>query len=146
MGKIASFIACPLRSKLVLFQVFLLLPFFQLCAVSLSLSQLIKAFRLEPATHARDTSQGNEEYIKLISWAIQRIQKNIPLMHHARCLAQALTVRYLLRKKHIASVLLVGVQIEKQDQLAAHAWIVCNNMTINFGSNSEKFTEIARFY
>lgn len=148
MNKFVIFSQQPLKIKILLLKILFLLPTTQLCVTILPLNKLITIFRLKRSIQKpQEISDPTEkEYIALIYWAISSIQRNVPFMHHAQCLAQALTARYLLRIKHLPCTLLIGANIKDKGQLEAHAWLIHGNSTLNFGCNNEKFTELTRFY
>ena len=148
MSKFVIFLQQPFKTKVLLLKILFLLPATQLCVTILPLNKLITIFRLKQSTQK---PQGifdptEREYIALIYWAVSSIQRNVPFMHRAQCLAQALTARYFLRKKHLPCTLLIGANIKNKGQLEAHAWLTHGNSTLNFGSNNEIFTELTRFY
>lgn len=67
-------------------------------------------------------------------------------MRFAKCLAQALTAKHLLKKKKTSCVLIIGAKIVEKKQLEAHAWLECAQLTMNFGADKGDFTELVRFY
>ena len=56
-----------------------------------------------------------------VGWAVTRIATYFPLS--AKCLAQALTARAMLRRRGIASIMHVGVARSEEAAFEAHAWL-----------------------
>ncbi len=56
-----------------------------------------------------------------VGWAVTRAAAYLPLP--ARCLAQALAARAMLRRRGIASLMRVGVARPDSVSLEAHAWL-----------------------
>ncbi len=131
-----------------LIQTTLLLISVQVCVSFLSLPLLIKIFKLNkyPHTPVNDLPHSAEKNIDQVYWAISTARRVVPFMSYAKCLAQALTAKHLLKKKKIACVLFIGAKIVGKKKLEAHAWLQCAQITMNFGADDNDFTELVRFY
>ena len=58
-----------------------------------------------------------------VSWAVQAIARHAPL--DFVCLPQAIAAKWMLRRRHLASTLYLGVASgrEKEEAMTAHAWL-----------------------
>jgi hypothetical protein len=66
---------------------------------------------------------------------LRQLRVGIPLIAQrtpwrSNCLAQALTAAHILRQKHIAYTLYLGVNTMKPQTLSAHAWIQVGNLIL----------------
>nr|WP_319997131.1 lasso peptide biosynthesis B2 protein [uncultured Draconibacterium sp.] len=58
------------------------------------------------------------------------------------CLVESLAVSFMLQRRGIASVMYLGLQIDKESEkkLKAHAWLISENITIT--PNAGNFKEV----
>lgn len=68
-----------------------------------------------PATEAQ------RQQVRAVGWAVTRLAARLPI--GARCLAQALAARAMLRRRGIASTMHIGVARPGATSLEAHAWL-----------------------
>lgn len=71
---------------------------------------------------------------QVIVWSVKHVAKLVP---GALCLAQALSVRYLLLRARKESIVRVGVKSDEKDGLGAHAWVIYEGRCIIGGSEEE---------
>ncbi len=96
---------------------------------------------------------------KSISKVIRKAANNVPW--NAVCLPKAIAAKWMLRKRHIPSMLFLGVSssneavlendaqqemIRNKPQLAAHAWLKTGDMVVTGKNGHEKFTPLKTFY
>jgi hypothetical protein len=60
--------------------------------------------------------------IKNVGQIIKSVQNNVPW--HNTCLVEALTGKFLLKKQNVETVIVMAVRKEN-DELKAHAWLLC---------------------
>lgn len=77
-----------------------------------------------------------------LSKVVKSIAKKLPF--RAQCFEQALALQILLKKKKIPSEIVFGLHSQK-DKLAAHAWCVCNGITLSGEKGKEQFKVIKSF-
>lgn len=83
-------------------------------------------------------------YSRLIGRMVAKIARITPWP--SKCLVQALTVKFLLRRFKIANEMFIGVAIDDKQKLSAHAWINVFDITVVGGTNSaEQFKVIKLF-
>ncbi len=63
------------------------------------------------------------------------------------CFEQALCAKWMLKRRKYASTIYFGIKKEQADnQIQAHAWVVCNNEIVTGGKQAGEFKVISRFY
>jgi hypothetical protein len=77
-----------------------------------------------------------------VGWAVTRAAAYLPLP--ARCLAQALAARAMLRRRGIGSVMHVGVARPDEGALEAHAWLEAAGMEVTGYPVPPRLREIGR--
>jgi hypothetical protein len=61
------------------------------------------------------------------------------------CLVRALAGHMMLRRRHLPSVLQLGVRAGAEREMSAHAWLKCGDIEVVGVENSAEFTPIAIF-
>jgi hypothetical protein len=63
------------------------------------------------------------------------------------CLQQAVAAQWMLKRRHIAGTLYLGVSKNeaKPMKLAAHAWLRCGNLILTGRESHRQFTVVAKF-
>ncbi len=78
-----------------------------------------------------------------IGWAVRAVAAHTPW--ESACLAQAITAKRMLRRRHLPSTLYLGVAKSKDAPMQAHAWLCCNGSILTGESGHQRFTVIASF-
>lgn len=63
-----------------------------------------------------------------VGWAVTRIAAYFP--QSAKCLAQALTARAMLRRRGVGSIMHVGVARSEEAAFEAHAWLEAGGVEV----------------
>ena len=82
------------------------------------------------------------DFVRRVGVAVARAANNVPW--RSDCFPQTVAARTLLRRRGYRSTIHFGVEREGEDELNAHAWLTCGNMTVTGGSGLERFTELHR--
>ena len=63
------------------------------------------------------------------------------------CLPQAMAAQWMLKRRHIAGTLYLGVAKDetKPEKLAAHAWLRSGDVLLTGGAGHRQFTVVATF-
>lgn len=69
----------------------------------------------------RLATEEEQQQARAIGWAVTKTAAHLPI--DARCLAQALAARAMLRRRGIASMMHIGVARPDATSLEAHAWL-----------------------
>ena len=56
-----------------------------------------------------------------VEWAVYAASEYAPMKFV--CFPQAVTAKWMLRRRHLASTLYLGVALKKDDKMIAHAWL-----------------------
>jgi Transglutaminase-like superfamily len=62
------------------------------------------------------------------------------------CLVRALAAQMMLRRRHLPSVLQLGVRAGAATDLSAHAWLKCGDVNVIGDESAAEFTPIAAFH
>ena len=65
--------------------------------------------------------------IDRVAWTVRAVSEFVP---GATCLTQALSGQVLLARRGYPTCLHIGVAKERQDELAAHAWLECDGRIV----------------
>ncbi|OPY76055.1 MAG: hypothetical protein A4E64_01706 [Syntrophorhabdus sp. PtaU1.Bin058] len=82
---------------------------------------------------------------RMIGQAVRSAANNTPW--ESVCLAQAVAGQWMLKRRHIAGTLYLGVTKDatRPEMLAAHAWLRCGNMILTGREGYRQFTVVASF-
>ena len=78
-----------------------------------------------------------------VSWAVQTAAKHVPLGFV--CLPQAMAAKWMLRRRHLASTLYLGVARPDEVKFTAHAWLRAGDKILTGHAESRTHTAIATF-
>jgi hypothetical protein len=78
-----------------------------------------------------------------VGWAIMKLARFLPW--DARCLAQAVAGKWMLRRRGLPSTLYLGVDRGRESWLEAHAWLRCGTEFVTGQRQHERFTVLATF-
>jgi hypothetical protein len=84
-----------------------------------------------------------EEQARQVGWAVQSLAHYLPW--DAKCLAQAMAARWMLRRRRLPSTFYLGVDHGQDKWLEAHAWLRCGNEIVTGAAFHERFKVIAAF-
>ena len=78
-----------------------------------------------------------------ISWAVQSVAAHVPLGFV--CLPQAMAAKWMLRRRHLASTLYLGVARPDEVKFTAHAWLRAGDKILTGRAESRTHTTLATF-
>lgn len=78
---------------------------------------------------------------RLVGWAVERLSPRRPW--RAKCLAQAVSAKWMLQRRGLPSTLYLGVDHGETTWLEAHAWLRCGGEFITGEPQHERFQVIA---
>jgi hypothetical protein len=121
--------------------------FIQACLISLEVKVMTSIFPIRYynrfLTRRIPEKSINPELIHILSKALIRCKRHFPI--RTKCLEEAITGKFLLRKYGISSTLYLGVCKENEEKLVAHAWLSSDDQIITGGRGYEKFTIVSSF-
>ena len=88
---------------------------------------------------------GDLDRARLIGWAVRTAAGHTPWA--SVCLPQAVTAKWMLRRRHIAGTIYLGVAKSgtAPDRLNAHAWLRCGDEILTGGRGHAGFTVVSTF-
>lgn len=90
-----------------------------------------------PAEETRE----NLKTARIIGYHVDRVTEHTPW--ESKCLVRALTAGRILKKRHIASTLYLGVG-KDNEKMVAHAWLRCGQLYVT-GGNGAPYAMVAKF-
>ncbi len=84
-----------------------------------------------------------EQAAERIGWAVRAIAHRTPW--ESACLAQAISAKAMLRRRHITSTLYLGLAKDSGQKLQAHAWLRCGAEVLTGKAGHERFSVISSF-
>jgi hypothetical protein len=93
----------------------------------------------------RSINQEQKNEAQRVGWAVTTLARYFPW--DAKCLAQAVTGKWMLQRRGIPSTLYLGVKRDDEEGkwLEAHAWLRCGNNIITGEPQHERFKVLATF-
>jgi len=84
-------------------------------------------------------------YVRMVGQAVRSAADNTPW--ESLCLPQAVAGQWMLKRRHIAGTLYLGVSKDKTktEGLAAHAWLRYGNIILTGREGHRQFTVVATF-
>lgn len=78
-----------------------------------------------------------------VGWYVNKLSNFTPW--ESKCLVRAFTAQIILKLLRIPSTLYFGMAKTDSNQLLAHAWLRCGNLTITGARERERFKAVAQF-
>jgi hypothetical protein len=95
-----------------------------------------------PAEVVAESSEAQRVAALDVGWAVTRAAACLPVP--ARCLAQALAARAMLRRRGIGSIMHVGVARPDEAAFEAHAWLEAAGIEVTGYPVPQRLREIGR--
>lgn len=83
---------------------------------------------------------GPRIHMGLLAWAVETVA---PVVPHATCMTQALTLRYLAAREGLACTIRIGVKQDQGKPFEAHAWVIADGK-IMIGGKDETIATFTR--
>jgi len=85
----------------------------------------------------------NSAKINDVEHAVRRASRFC--LHKSRCYDQALTGKFMLKRRNLPATIYFGLAKDVQNGLSAHAWVRCGSRIVTGKKGMENFTVIAAF-
>jgi hypothetical protein len=141
MNRLRKFLALPASERLLALEAALELAVASVLLAVLPFHRIAR--RLGPLGDDIDSTT-DPERLRPIGRAVKRAARHLPW--HPLCLPQAMAARAMLRRRHIASTLHLGVAVSPDDRaMSAHAWLTVGKIDVIGSPAQDDFTVLARF-
>lgn len=97
--------------------------------------------KIDPDTPQKPLTEAQRQVVIRVAWAMAVAGRYVPW--RSDCLVQALAARAWLAGRGIESRLVLGMPNRKGDRFEAHAWLVCDDITVT-GGNVTDYTAFGR--
>jgi len=128
MNSIRKFFRLKTPEKLMLLESIILLGFFRLILLIMPFKRIAPYLGQHMQESPMESRTEELTVIKRISWAVQATSRRT--FWKSKCLVQALTAKFMLRRRHISSTLYLGVARDGNQSLIAHAWLRSGETTV----------------
>ena len=128
-----------------LLEAFLLLAVARLLVLTIPFRRLASSLGHHMCESGPETDSAALRQAHLIGQAVRSAANNTPWQ--SVCLPQAVAAQWMLKRRRIAATLYLGVakDLEKPQQLAAHAWLRCGDIILTGGHSHKDFTVLSTF-
>jgi hypothetical protein len=137
MAVLRKFLQAESSKKIILLQVLTVQIFVRLALLSLPfyiILGMLQRIQLRTTSNPKIMSPDTDKHcvdnhpdIQHLPWAVRATSSFVP---GSRCLCQAITAQTVLALKGYPSELHIGVQKSESSNLAAHAWLVRNELVV----------------
>ena len=99
--------------------------------------------RLSESLAGNADAIGNEadpNYVERVGYAVRAAANNVPW--RSNCFPQAIAARMLLRRQGYATTIHLGVEKNREGDIAGHAWLTCGETVVVGGEDLDRYTEM----
>lgn len=131
--------------RLLLLEAFALLGLARLLVLTLPFRWLAVTLGKRMNESGQQIDVSDLDHARMIGRAVRSASNYTPWQ--SVCLPQAAACQWMLRRRHIAGTLYLGVSKDdaKPEKLAAHAWLRCGNIILTGKDGHRQFTVVAMF-
>lgn len=97
----------------------------------------------EPRTESAADTHTDSGPVDGVSWAVQTAGRRTPW--RSTCLVQALSARWMLRRRGKASTIYFGLTKGEAGDLEAHAWLRCGTKVLTGARGRRRYTVVSAF-
>ena len=140
MRLIRTFLKMPLKQKLMIPQIFMLMAYYKNRVHRPPFSELAPKIGQLGFETPVDVSPRN-------AWLVHELMESMfrRIGWKDSCLIRALTAKKLLNRMGEKCTLYMGVRKRKGEGLSAHAWLRCGKLTVTGGEIKDEYTVTAVF-
>lgn len=141
--RLRNFIKLSWRVKLLLLGSLCIMGIVRLAILTLPFRYLTKFMGRKMA---ESPSQLNPKLLSravTVGWAVNKLSNFTPW--ESKCLVRSFTAHIILKLFKIPSTLYFGMAKADSNQLLAHAWLRCGNLTITGAGERKRFKTVAHF-
>jgi hypothetical protein len=131
--------------RVLLMEAFMLLGVARLAVLALPFKWLAVSLGRHMNESDPQISASDLHHARMVGQAVRSAANNTPW--ESVCLPQAVAAQWMLKRRHIAGTLYLGVAKDetKPKKLAAHAYIRCGNIILTGAPGHQQFTVVATF-
>ena len=131
------------QDRWLLLQVTVLLGLFRALILTVPFPRLARSFGQRRVESPQTAEISDLRQARRIGWAIRTVSPYTPWT--SNCFPQALTAKYLLNRRGIATTLYFGAHFKAPGEMAAHAWLRCGPLFVTGGAGHLTFGTTAYF-
>lgn len=142
-SKIKGFRRMSRKDKLLFFEAFILTGIARGAMLTIKFNKLKKHMGKHNTESPMEVDLKTYNTTRSIRRAVLKASRYTPW--ESKCLVQALTVQKMLKHRNISSTIYLGVNKDKENNLAAHAWSRVGTMIVTGGELKDEFTQVSKF-
>lgn len=142
MNKFYKFLRLPWRTRWVLVEAFCLLAVARAASYWLPFRFLRPYLGVAQREERGGVSPAQQYTLQQVGWVVRGVSRYTPWT--SNCMAQAMTGKWMLRRRGIPSTLYVGV-CKMDERFAGHAWLCAGEEIITGGGTLERYKAVAHF-
>jgi hypothetical protein len=85
----------------------------------------------------------HRDHVERISWAVKTASRHVPW--ESKCLTRAMAAKGMFRLRGIQSTIYLGLAKDGEENLTAHAWLRCAEVTVVGTRGKDQFMVISSF-
>ena len=137
MNKVSAFIKAPIELKYRIIQILILSAYYRYLILYRDFSKIsdkLGTYQLEIVT---EPSEEQLKEIAIIARSIHMVCSHT--WWKSECLVRAFIASYYLKREGISGTVYMGVSIEENGNMIAHAWTKCGKYSVT-GGNGDSYT------
>lgn len=136
MSGLRKFISLPFRRKKMLFEALILSGYYRFLILHRTFAKISPSIGI--LGHETAKTERKDAAVCEVSWAVAAICSRTPW--ESKCLVQALTAKKMLNWRGLPCTLYMGVALQENGEMKAHAWLCCGSEYVTGGSAAHQFT------
>ncbi len=143
MSNLLKFYKLTRQKKVLLMEAFVLLAIFQIILSTLEFKRIAARLGAQMQETSKDRNEKEMPLINAVGWAVNRMSKHT--FWESKCLVQAMTAKYMLRRRNIKCRLYLGLARDEKQAMIAHAWLRTGDKIITGAKVKENFVTLSTF-
>lgn len=116
-----KFYHLTIQQKILIIEAYIFLGIFQMIISTVAFKHIAPRLGEHMQESPDQIDENKRLVIKNVSWAVNTMSRHT--FWESKCLVQAITAKYMLRRRDIKSTLYLGVARDEQQAMMAHAWL-----------------------
>ncbi|WP_276624521.1 lasso peptide biosynthesis B2 protein [Syntrophomonas wolfei] len=143
MNNLLKFYNLTAQERKLLLESVIFLGFFRLIIVIIPFKRIAPYLGHHMQESYTDNNDEEMPVIKNISWAVNVMSRHT--FWDSKCLVQAITAKYMLRRRNIKSTLYLGVARDENQSMFAHAWLRSGQTIVTGAKAKMNFVILSSF-
>lgn len=138
MRSLKTFFRFPISLKIMCFEALFLSAYYRYLILKRPFAQISKKIGTLGYETEQIPYQDARMLIKMVQTAVGAVCGHTPW--ESKCLVQALTAKRMLNRRGLSCTMYMGVALEPDGEMAAHAWLRCGVLYVTGGNGAKTYT------